>query len=162
MTEPAAVRPVPIPRHGVSIAAIDRFLALARAARAGGTSGLTTGAVSRLFVVPATAATQSSFAELHCHDPELVSDATVFVSHAWHMRFDVLVECLRDVAAAALPATTFFWLDVLVNSQHNGAPHSSAAAKVAGVAHLTHVLALHATFPPAGSAAGALAPVAVR
>jgi hypothetical protein len=42
------------------------------------------------------------------------------------------------------------------------APHSSTDACVLGVAHLTHALALHAMFPPLGSAAGALAPGASR
>jgi hypothetical protein len=42
------------------------------------------------------------------------------------------------------------------------APHSSAAAYVAGAAHLTHTLAVHATLPLLGSAAGAPAPETVR
>ena len=42
------------------------------------------------------------------------------------------------------------------------APHSSTAAYEAGAAHLTHALALKATLPPAGSAAGAPEPATVR
>ena len=42
------------------------------------------------------------------------------------------------------------------------APHSITAAHVAGAAHLTHALALYATLPPAGSAAGTLGPSADR
>ena len=40
-------------------------------------------------------------------------------------------------------------------------PHSSTPAHVAGAAHLTHALTLHAALP-VGSAAGALAPGTVR
>jgi len=42
------------------------------------------------------------------------------------------------------------------------APHSSTAAHVAGAAHLTHALALHATLPPLGSADGAPMPATLR
>jgi hypothetical protein len=42
------------------------------------------------------------------------------------------------------------------------APHSSTPAHVVGAAHLTHALALKATLPPLGSAAGALAPGTLR
>ena len=45
------------------------------------------------------------------------------------------------------------------------APHMSAAASggasAAGAVHWTHALALHATLPPLGSAAGKLDPAAV-
>ena len=62
-----------------------------------------------------------------------------------------------------MPATTSAAVCVdVMPSASPAAPHSSTAAHVLGAAHLTHALALHATLPPLGSAAGALAPATLR
>jgi hypothetical protein len=112
-----------VPRVGVSIAALDAFAAaVAPLAPSGSTALLSTDDVSRLAKEHLTRERQCAYTDLLRGDPSLVGDATVFVSHAWGMRFDELVAALRDFDCKLReqePARTpFFWVDVLVNNQH--------------------------------------------
>ena len=114
----------PIPRWGITIAGIDAFIAAIGGEKV--TVGLSTARVSEEFLLPLTLDKKCAFAALLNGDPLLVGQANVFVSHAWGMKFNDLIACLRDYASAA-ELRPLFWLDILVNCQH------SASAKKVGV-----------------------------
>jgi hypothetical protein len=63
---------------------------------------------------------------------------------------------------AELPTTSVIACGEMPTPTSPAAPHSSTAELVLGAAHLTHALALKATFPPLGSADGAPAPATLR
>jgi serine/threonine protein kinase/Flp pilus assembly protein TadD len=107
---------------GVSLAAIKQLHE-----SIGGTSatvGMTTSDVSGKYVMPATADRRCAYVDLFpASDAALVGPATVFVSHAWAMPFNALVEALAEADMGMRTrdptCTPFFYLDVITRSQFN-------------------------------------------
>lgn len=103
-----------IPTHGVTLAGLERFVA-----DIGGpafTAGKTTSQICAQGLIPLTIEQKVTFAAMHSADPTLVREANVFVSHAWAMPFDLVLDAIRSHAAKDPNAV--FWFDVLVNNQH--------------------------------------------
>jgi hypothetical protein len=71
-----------------------------------------------------TKSSLSTYADLLTDDPDLVGPATIFISHAWSMPFNSLIESIEglDKSERSLDPTRtpYFWLDLLVNNQHKG------------------------------------------
>ena len=82
---------------------------------------LTTDAISKLAKAYLYGERRCAFADLLGGDPALVGEATVFLSHAWAMRFEALVSCVReadrDLRARKAGSTPYFWIDLVVNDQ---------------------------------------------
>ena len=88
----------------------------------------TTEDVDQLAKAHLTSERRCAYVEMLDGNPEFVGEATVFISHAWKMRFDTLVDCVREAdAAIRVPghprykpgATPYFWIDLLVSDQHS-------------------------------------------
>ena len=116
-----------IPRVGVSLAGLERFVAaVASYAPGGSLAGLSTDAVNRLAMLHLTGARRCAYTDLLADDSTLVGPPDVFLSHAWAMLFDSLVACVRAADAALrspahprhVPGSTpYFWVDLVVNDQ---------------------------------------------
>ena len=128
-----------IPRDGVSLEGLLRFQrevarvqprwrrALAFLTGTA-TAYQTTEDVDQLAKAHLTSERRCAYVEMLDGNPEFVGEATVFISHAWKMRFDTLVDCVREAdAAIRVPghprykpgATPYFWIDLLVSDQHS-------------------------------------------
>ena len=135
----------PIPREGLSLAALRAFAAEHTGRRYtvdrdGAPTvlrfeELTTADVVQCVVKPATldaaGGEACTYAQLlqargaaddaSSHAP-LVGQATAFVSHAWsYVFFDLLAALEAHARASRLPETTFFWVDIFVCFQHKAA-----------------------------------------
>ena len=136
---------VEVPRDGISLSAIDGFIA-----HCGGEEKLgsrSTAEVCADFLKPLTSSTGLSYCAEQAGSTGAVGPATVFVSHAWAFSFMSVVRALRHWAAkqpAAEPI--FFWFDIFSNSQHETATRpflwwtTVFAENVRGIGHTLLVL----------------------
>ena len=111
--------PSPFPRLGISLSAIEEFVA-----ENGGEEklkGMTTTDVCMDIVLPATSSGKTSYCELLLGRASGghpgVGEATVFISHAWKYEFVSVVNALRSHFRDR-PNRHFLWFDVMTNNQH--------------------------------------------
>ncbi|KAK3236481.1 hypothetical protein CYMTET_53368 [Cymbomonas tetramitiformis] len=107
--------PNEFPLEGVSLSSLKQFLR----EHEGQLTGRTTDEVCRGILLPATAATLSSYTELLKSRGEPVAKATVFVSHAWRYPFCDLLDVVLSLEKTELkPEEVWVWLDVFCVNQH--------------------------------------------
>jgi tetratricopeptide (TPR) repeat protein len=109
---------LPFPKHGVRL---DYFQEMIYTVCGGmdNISTLTTTEICNQFVMPYTAATQSSLCDLLVSQGHsAVSTATVFISHAWKYKFVDVVNALENHFCNTPDVVV--WFDLFSNNQHVG------------------------------------------
>jgi tetratricopeptide (TPR) repeat protein len=113
--QPLPFDPHTFPRYGVRLSFLDQFLE-----ECGGRSALedlTTTEVCERFIKPVTESSQSSYCDfLRELKHEAVSEATVFISHAWKYKFLEVVDSL--VHHFLQSPEVVVWFDLFSNNQH--------------------------------------------
>ncbi|EGD81090.1 tetratricopeptide protein [Salpingoeca rosetta] len=109
--------------HGVSVAAVRRFLGDLQREFPDTYAEMTTEDACKQLVVPRTRQDNCAFVEqLRKQSPEHVNKATVFVSHAWRYKIadvlNVLLEFAEEQARKEDAQPVFFWFDLFMNNQN--------------------------------------------
>ena len=118
----------PFPKHGVSLALLQKMKAMAVE------NDWTTTDLSENFIKPETKPMQCSFEEFmrvkHSDTPHpafgliysecFMEEATVFVSHAWKYKFGELITAVETFTTEQAKAKPWsYWVDAFVNDQWN-------------------------------------------
>ncbi|EGD79669.1 mbre TPR repeat protein [Salpingoeca rosetta] len=109
--------------HGVSVAAVRRFLGDLKREFPDTYTEMTTEDACKQLVVPRTRQDNCAYVEqLRKQSPEHVNKATVFVSHAWRYKIadvlNVLLEFAEEQARKDDGQPVFFWFDLFMNNQN--------------------------------------------
>ncbi|EGD79563.1 hypothetical protein PTSG_10410 [Salpingoeca rosetta] len=109
--------------HGVSVAAVRRFLDDLKREFPDTYTEMTTEDACKQLVVPRTRQDNCAYVEhLRKQSPEHVNKATVFVSHAWRYKIadvlNVLLEFAEEQARKGDAQPVFFWFDLFMNNQN--------------------------------------------
>ncbi|EGD78128.1 TPR repeat-containing protein, variant [Salpingoeca rosetta] len=109
--------------HGVSVAAVRRFLGDLKREFPDTYTEMTTEDACKQLVVPRTRQDNCAYVEqLRKQSPEHVNKATVFVSHAWRYKIadvlNVLLEFAQQQARKDDGQPVFFWFDLFMNNQN--------------------------------------------
>ncbi|EGD77180.1 hypothetical protein PTSG_08273 [Salpingoeca rosetta] len=109
--------------HGVSVAAVRRFLGDLKREFPDTYAEMTTEDACKQLVVPRTRQDNCAYVEqLRKQSPEHVNKATVFVSHAWRYKvadvLNVLLEFAEEQARKDDGQPVFFWFDLFMNNQN--------------------------------------------
>ncbi|EGD80259.1 mbre TPR repeat protein [Salpingoeca rosetta] len=136
--------------HGVSVAAVRRFLDDLKREFPDTYTEMTTEDACKQLVVPRTRQDNCAYVEhLRKQSPEHVNKATVFVSHAWRYKIadvlNVLLEFAEEQARKGDAQPVFFWFDLFMNNQNanvtaNLPPEWWSTTFKQSIANIGHVL----------------------
>ncbi|EGD80395.1 tetratricopeptide TPR_2 repeat protein [Salpingoeca rosetta] len=136
--------------HGVSVAAVRRFLDDLKREFPDTYTEMTTEDACKQLVVPRTRQDNCAYVEqLRKQSPEHVNKATVFVSHAWRYKIadvlNVLLEFADEQARKDDGQPVFFWFDLFMNNQNanvtaNLPPEWWSTTFKQSIANIGHVL----------------------